>query len=132
MSNGSHLLPEGFEDFEPFAGWALALQDEPSQKHYTSPYAAVKALYDAAMSPARGEGAEFRMEEALLYLEQYPLGPDGATNHLEGPEDANRLFLILLSAAECAYSVEAYGSEKPRGLVATERFQAGSPRANAL
>lgn len=128
----ARAVPEGFEDFGPFVDWALATQDERSHKHYSSDYAEVRSLYDVAMAPGRDPGSEYRMEDALLYLERYPLGPEGATNHLEGPEEANRLFLILLAAAECAYSIEAYGPDKPMGLVAPERFKAGSPRANAL
>ena len=115
------LLPEGFEDFEPFTDWALPLESQRHAKRFASTPAELQRFYDAAMAPGRTPDRT-RIEEVVHHLNRYPLGPGGATNHIDGPEDANRLFLISLAVAGVAYSLEAYGEVAPDWVVRPERM----------
>lgn len=115
------VLPDGFEDFEPFVGWALPLESQRHAKRFASTTEELQAFYDVAM--ASGEAAHrTRIEEVVHHLNRYKLGPDGATNRLEAPEDINRLFLVSLAFAGVAYSLEAYGEVAPDWVVTPDRM----------
>ena len=88
------MLPAGFEDFEPFLGWALAKQTDRAAKKMSSPFEDLKALYDFGMT-------DDRLVKALRHCDQFPLS--------ELPPDAARLFQITLSMAEVRPQVELYG-----------------------
>ena len=88
------LLPHGFEEFEPFLGWALPKQTDRAAKKMRSTFEDLKALYDFGMS-------DDRLVKALRHCDQFPLA--------ELPPDAARLFQITLSMAEVRPQVELYG-----------------------
>ena len=117
----SRLLPAGFEDFEPFVGWALPLESDRHAKRFDSTTEDLKRFYDVAMSPGSTPDRT-RIEEVVHHLDRYELGPDGATNHIDAPEEENRLFLISLAIAGVAYSLEAYGEVAPDWVVRPERM----------
>lgn len=117
------LVPAGFEDFEPFLDWALPAENQRQAKRFASDYDELQAMYDVCMAPGSTPGRT-RIEEALYYLDQYELGPDGATNHLDAPEEANRLFLITLAFSGVAHSVESYGEVSLGWVVSADRLPA--------
>lgn len=85
-------LPAAFRDLEQWTAWSLETEQERSDKRQASSIDELKALYDAVLP---------RAEEALSYLEQFPLDAM--------PADARRLFLLTLSLAEVAPAVELFG-----------------------
>ncbi len=85
-------LPEQFQDLAHCIDWALATEEERSDKRQASMMEDIKAFYDAMLT---------RMEDVLPYLEQFTLD--------ELPEDARRLFHLTLSLAEVAPAVEQFG-----------------------
>ena len=86
------VLPEQFQGLEHWIDWALATEEERSDKRQASTMEDIKAFYDAMLT---------RMEDVLPYLEQFTLD--------ELPEDARRLFHLTLSLAEVAPAVEQFG-----------------------
>jgi hypothetical protein len=116
-------LPVGFEDFEPFVDWALPLESQRQQKRFTSTYAELQEFYQVCMAHG-STPTRTRIEEALHYLNHYRLGPDGATNHLDAPDEANRLFLISLAFSGVAHSVESYGKVSLDWVVGADRLPA--------
>lgn len=86
------LFPAAFQDLEKWSAWALATEQERSDKRQASTMSEVKAFYDAMLT---------RTEEILTYVEQFPLEPM--------PADAQRLFNLTLSLAEVAPAVELFG-----------------------
>ena len=86
------LLPEGFEDLAPYAGWALEPERARTEKKVESSMEELRTFYDAAMP---------RLEEIMAYLDGVPAGD-------EKPAPAHRLYLISLSLVEIANLVEIY------------------------
>ena len=86
------LLPEGFEDLAPYAGWALEPERARTEKKVESSMEELRAFYDAAMP---------RLEEIMAYLDSVPGGE-------ERPAPAHRLYLLSLSLVEIANLVEIY------------------------
>ena len=86
------LLPESFQDLEPFASaWALATERERSRKRLSSSMEEIQAFYAALLA---------RMEAVIAYLDQFPLD--------SMPADAQRLMYLTLSLAEVAPAVELF------------------------
>jgi hypothetical protein len=86
------LFPAQFHDLEQWSSWSLATDHERSNKRQASTMDDIKAFYDAMLA---------RMEEVLSYLEQFSVETL--------PEDATRLFYLMLSLAEVAPAVEQFG-----------------------
>jgi hypothetical protein len=86
------LLPAQFADLEPFAKtWCLASEPERYAKRLASTMDEIQAFYDA-MFP--------RAEEAIAYLEEFPLD--------DLPADANRLLQLLYSLILVSFAVEIW------------------------
>jgi hypothetical protein len=86
------LLPPQFADLEPFATeWCLASEPERYAKRLASTMHELQAFYDAVFP---------RAEEAIVYLEKFPL------NDL--PDDAHRLLLLLYSLILVSFPVEIW------------------------
>ena len=86
------LLPPEFSDLEPFvAGWCLDSEPERYAKRLASTMAEIQAFYDAIFP---------RAEEAICYLEQFPLD--------DLPEDAFRLLKLLYSLILVSFPVEIW------------------------
>jgi len=97
MSN--RLLPEPFQDLEPFVtAWALATETQRNQHRLTSSMTQIQAFYDTLMP---------RMEAVLSHLSQFPLNrlPEEADSL---PEETRRLLYLAFSVAEVATAVELY------------------------
>lgn len=92
MSVSKSLLPTQFQELEQWIAWSLATEQERSAKRQASTMKDIKAFYDAMLA---------RMEEVLPYLDQFSV--DAL------PEDATRLFYLMLSLAEVAPAVEQFG-----------------------
>lgn len=86
------LFPATFHDLEKWSAWAVATEQERSDKRQASTMTEIKAFYDAMLT---------RTEEILTYVEQFPLE--------QMPADAQRLFSLTLSLAEVAPAVELFG-----------------------
>jgi len=86
------LLPAQFHDLEPWLAWSLATEQERSARRQASTMEDIKAFYDVMLA---------RMDEVLPYLEQFSV--DAL------PEDATRLFYLVLALAEVAPAVEQFG-----------------------
>ena len=86
------LLPSEFSDLEPFAKtWCIANEPERYAKRLASTMADMQAFYDALFP---------RAEEAIVYLEQFPL--DAL------PDDALRLLQLLYSLILVSFPVEIW------------------------
>ena len=86
------LLPESFQDLEPFAAaWSLATERDRNRKRLSSSMEEIQAFYEAILP---------RMEAVIAYLNQLPL--DSMT------VDAQRLMYLTLSLAEVAPAVELF------------------------
>jgi hypothetical protein len=85
------LLPDAFQDLEPFAAWALATETERKNKRLASTMEEIQAFYDAILP---------RMEAVITYLNQFPLDAM--------PAEAQRLLSLTLSLAEAAMAVELF------------------------
>jgi hypothetical protein len=86
-----HKLPEGFQDLEKYAAWALPSERERNRKRLSSSMPEIQELYDALVP---------RMEEMIGYLNQQSLD--------NMADDARRLFHLSLALAEIAPAVEFY------------------------
>lgn len=84
----SHF-PEGFEDLEHLAGWALATEEARNRHRLTRPFADIKAFYDTVLP---------RAEAILGYLNGYPL--DGL------PPAQTRLLWLMHALADAGPPVE--------------------------
>jgi len=86
------LLPPQFADLEPFAKeWCLASEPERYAKRLASTMHELQAFYDAFFP---------RAEEAIVYLEKFPLR--------ELPDDAHRLLQLLYSLILVSFPVEIW------------------------
>jgi hypothetical protein len=100
-------LPSKFWDLNSFATpWALATETERNQKRRSSTMEEIQVFYEAILP---------RMEEIILYLNQYPL--DGI------PEDGKRLLNLALSFMEVSPAVELFHEPDESGVFAAERFK---------
>jgi hypothetical protein len=89
------LLPEQFNDLEPYSGWCLATELERRSTRYASTMDDIQAFY-AATKP--------RMPEITNYLNQFSLDTM--------PEDARQLLLLGLSFVEASMAVEVFGRQQ--------------------
>lgn len=87
----SGLLPNQFEDLEPFIEWALPTERERNSKRVESTMPAIKAFYDAMLPRTRA---------IIAHLDKFPL------NEMSVRE--TRLMNLLLSLAEVANAVEIF------------------------
>jgi len=88
----ANLLPPEFADLEPFAtDWCLANEPERYAKRLSSTMHELQALYDAVFP---------RAEEAMVYLEKFPLQ--------DLPDDAHRLLQLLYSLILVSFAVEIW------------------------
>jgi len=86
------MLPAQFADLEPFAAtWSLRTERERYATRLNVGIQEMRAFYDA-VTP--------RAEEAMTYLEQFPLD--------ELPEDAVNLLHLLYSMIEVSFPVEVW------------------------
>lgn len=93
-------LPEGFERLEPYVDtWARDDFQARFEQRFESDMGAIHDFYDQ-MQP--------RAAEALDLLERYPL--DAL------PEDAARLFKLLMALAHVAISVERHNQPGPKNV----------------
>lgn len=99
MSTAVQLLPVPFSDLEPFAAWAG--ETETVRNHYRIDRKQAELdAFAAALVP--------RLADICRHLDQFPLD--------NMPDDARRLYYMLLSVAEVAPSVEGYhASSVPYG-----------------
>ena len=85
-------LPAPFAALEPFADtWCLATERERYDLRLVSSIDEMQAFYDAIVP---------RAEEAMIYLEQFPLD--------SLPEDALNLLHLLYSMIEVSFPVEVW------------------------
>jgi hypothetical protein len=88
----SVMLPTEFADLEPFAAaWCLPTERERYATRLASDMAEMQAFYDAATP---------RAEEAMTYLEQFPLD--------QLPETARNLLHLLYSMVQISFPVEVW------------------------
>ena len=88
----ANLLPPEFADLEPFAKeWCLASEPERYAKRLASTMDEMQAFYDALFP---------RAEEAIVYLEKFPLH--------DLPEDAHRLLQLLYSLVMVSFPIEIW------------------------
>jgi hypothetical protein len=87
----SNLLPDQFEDLEPFVDWALPTERERNNKRIASTMPAIEAFYDAMLPRARA---------IIAHLDSFPVK--------EMPVREMRLMNLLLSLAEVANAVEIF------------------------
>ncbi len=86
------LLPPGFGELEGFvAYWAGETNDIRWDRRSRAAMAEIRRFYDAMLP---------RGEDAMKYLEKFPLA--------EMPDDATRLFRLLLSLAHASMAVEMH------------------------
>lgn len=85
-------FPEGFEDLERLAEWALPTEIERHERRLSSTIEELQDIYDAVLA---------RIDEMLAYLNKTPL------NELPPPDQ--RLLNLALSLAEVAPAIEFYG-----------------------
>lgn len=101
-------LPAEFADLEPYADWDLATEAERYDKRLSSTMAQMQEFYDAAFP---------RLEEALTYLDKFPLD--------DMPDDARSLTHVLQSLINVSFPIEAW--KQPRvpdtGAAALSRVQ---------
>jgi hypothetical protein len=85
-------LPAGFAELEPFAErWCLPTEHERYGQRMASTTEQMQAFYDAVVP---------RAEEAMTYLEQFPLD--------SLPEDALNLLHLLYSMIQVSFPVEVW------------------------
>jgi hypothetical protein len=85
-------LPDQFADLQPFADtWCLATEPERYGHRLASTIDEMQVFYDA-VTP--------RAEEAMLYLEQFPLEAL--------PDDATNLLHLVYSVIQVSFPVEVW------------------------
>ena len=85
------ILPAGFADLEPFAGWCLRTERERYAKRLASTMDELQAFYDAAFP---------RLADMLAHLDAKPL--DGLA------EDDERLLWLAYSLVNASFPVEVW------------------------
>jgi hypothetical protein len=86
------LLPPGFESLSPFVDrWAKRTTEERLAARSTASMREIELFYDAMLS---------RASDAIEYLERLSLH--------QMPEDAARLFSLLLSLCQASMAVEVH------------------------
>lgn len=91
MQSGT-TLPPGFDELEPFvAYWAGETNDIRWDRRARSSMPEIQQFYDAMLA---------RADDAMTYLDQFPLDAM--------PEEASRLFRLLLSLAHASMAVEVH------------------------
>jgi hypothetical protein len=96
MSHRQTGLPKGFESLERFvADWARDSNDERRAARSTAQMDDIREFYDAVVALA---------PDAIAYLETFPLDAM--------PEDATRLFKLLLAMNHAAIAVEMHGAPR--------------------
>ena len=96
MTTATRLLPEGFDDLEPYvADWARATRAERYETRLSKTIDELAEFYDA-IAP--------RAEEAIDYLDGLALD--------EPPADATRLMQLLYSMILVSYAVNIF--KQPR------------------
>ena len=100
-------LPAGFEGLEHWVDtWSLPTETERFRRRHASRQEDMVAFRDA-MLPV--------IDRAVAYLNQFPL--DGM------PEDALKLYYLVLSLAEVAPAVELYGQPAAPDTFDPNRFR---------
>lgn len=89
------VLPEGFADLEPFAGWALPSERDRYAKRVSSSMEELQAFYDAAF-PRMGEAAEHLKDLEMATLSE---------------EDTNLLWLFC-ALTTVSFPVEVWHQPK--------------------
>jgi len=84
-------LPAEFAALEPYAAWVLPTERERYARRIASTMDELQAFYDAAFP---------RLEQALAYLERFPL--DGL------PDDAKHLLWLYCSLVTVSFPVEVW------------------------
>jgi hypothetical protein len=85
-------LPKGFEDLQPYvAYWMRDTSDDRWQQRSKASMEDIKDFYDAMLA---------RAEDAIEYLDAFPLD--------NMPDDAGRLFKLLLAIGQAAIAVEMH------------------------
>jgi hypothetical protein len=84
-------LPKEFADLEPFAAWALPSERERYARRIESAMEELQAFYDTAFP---------RMEDAMRYLDQYPLETL--------PDDAQNLLWLYCALVTVSFPVEVW------------------------
>ena len=93
------LLPAGFEALEPFlTQWGGETSTARMEARSAASMAEIRAFYDVAIDHA---------EAALAYLEGFPMD--------ELPEDAARLFRLMLGLVQASMAVEIHGQPRVPG-----------------
>ena len=85
------VLPNEFSDLEPFARYALPSERERYAQRVDSTMEQLQAFYDAAFP---------RMEEAIAYIDQWPL--DAL------PDEAQRLLWLYCALVTVSFPVEVW------------------------
>lgn len=99
MNPPNALLPPGFEDLVPFVDyWAGETTQERIHARATASMETIRAFYDAMTE---------RAEAALQYVEQFPLN--------QMPEDAARLYRLVLALGQAHVAVEIHGQPRAPG-----------------
>ncbi|MGH8516315.1 MAG: hypothetical protein ACREUE_02535 [Panacagrimonas sp.] len=89
-------LPKGFESLEPFVGyWVHDSTDDRRDARSKAQMEDIQAFYDQVVA---------RAPEAITYLERFALDAM--------PEDAARLFKLLLAMNHAAIAVEMHGAPR--------------------
>lgn len=93
-------LPSGFDALEPFADeWALPDFQARFEKRFSSSMEEIRGFYEAAQPLA---------EDMLVHLENYSLG--------EYPDDAQRLYQLLMTLAHMSIPVERHRQPRPANV----------------
>ena len=96
MTASATALPKGFEDLEPFVSyWVRDTNDARREARSTAQMPDIQRFYDAIVA---------RAEDGIVHLEQYPLDTM--------PDEATRLFKLLLAMNHAAIAVEMHGAPR--------------------
>lgn len=100
------MLPNGFEDLEGFVDYWMrdTLHDRLQQRSRAS-MEDIRRFYDAMLA---------RAEDAIAYLDAFPLD--------DMPEDAERLFKLLLGLGQASIAIEMHGQPRAHHSVFPNRI----------